>query len=62
MTSGENPWTTWAGEFDVPGMLAAARAEGRADDLVVVADRAAAARLGVEPAYQYLTWDCRVPG
>jgi len=62
VTSGDNPWTTWADEFDVPGMLAAARAEGRADDLVVVADRATAARIGVEPAYQYLTWDCRVPG
>jgi hypothetical protein len=32
-----------------------------ADDLVVVADRATAARLGIEPGYQYLTWDCRAP-
>jgi hypothetical protein len=32
-----------------------------ADDLVVVADGATAARLGVEPGYMYLTWDCAVP-
>jgi SAM-dependent methyltransferase len=56
-----NPWETWAGEFDVPGMLAAARAPAVAGDLVVVADRATAARIGATPGYMYLTWDCRVP-
>ena len=61
VASGGNPWSAWAGEFDVPGLLAGARADGMADDLVVVADRAQATRIGVEPAYQYLTWDCRVP-
>jgi SAM-dependent methyltransferase len=59
--SGTNPWPTWAGEFDVPDILDAARAPGVAGDLVVVADRRTAARIGVEPGYQYLTWDCRVP-
>lgn len=58
----DNPWSTWAGEFDVPGILAGARSDGMADDLVVVADRAVSARIGIEPGYQYLTWDCRVPG
>ena len=62
MASGDNPWSTWAGEFDVPDILAAARADGVAGDLVVVADRDTATRIGIEPAYQYLTWDCRVPG
>jgi SAM-dependent methyltransferase len=61
VASGTNPWTTWAGEFDVPDILAGARSDGVADDLVAVADRATAARHGIEPAYQYLTWDCRVP-
>jgi hypothetical protein len=61
VASGDNPWPSWAGEFDVPDMLAAARADGTADDLVVVADRTISARIGVEPGYQYLTWDCRVP-
>jgi SAM-dependent methyltransferase len=56
-----NPWEAWAGEFDVPGMLAAARAPAVAGDLVVVADRATAARIGATPGYMYLTWDCRVP-
>jgi SAM-dependent methyltransferase len=61
VASGGNPWASWAGEFDVPDILAGARADGMADDLVVVADRATAARLGIEPGYQYLTWDCRAP-
>jgi SAM-dependent methyltransferase len=55
--SGGNPWSEWSGEFDLPDMLAGAVA----DDLVVVADRQQAARLGIEPAYMYLTWDCHVP-
>ncbi|HET8619770.1 MAG TPA: methyltransferase domain-containing protein [Acidimicrobiales bacterium] len=54
-----NPWSTWAGEFDVPGILAGARAGDVPRDLVVVADRAEAARIGAEPGYMYLTWDCR---
>jgi SAM-dependent methyltransferase len=56
--TGRNPWDDWSGEFDVPDMLAGAVA----DDLVVVADRDQAARLGVEPGYMHLTWDCHVPG
>jgi SAM-dependent methyltransferase len=55
-----NPWPTWAGEFDVPGILAGARAGDVPGDLVVVADRAEAARIGAEPGYMYVTWDCRV--
>jgi hypothetical protein len=55
--SGENPWPGWSSEFDLPDMLAGAVA----DDLVVVADRQQAARLGVEPGYMHFTWDCRVP-
>lgn len=62
VASGVNPWPTWAGEFDLPDILATAHAEGTADDLVAVADDATAARIGVEPGYQYLTWHCRVPG
>jgi hypothetical protein len=58
---GANPWARWAGEFDVPGMLAAAREPEVAGDLVVVADRATADRIGAAPGYMYLTWDCRVP-
>lgn len=53
-----NPWSEWSGEFDVPDMLAGARAAGAADDLVVVADRPTSARLGIDPGYMYLTWDC----
>jgi SAM-dependent methyltransferase len=56
-----NPWVAWAGEFDVPGILAAARSGDVRGDLVVVADRADAARIGAEPGYMYLTWDCQVP-
>jgi SAM-dependent methyltransferase len=56
--SGENPWSEWSGEFDVPDILAG----GIADDLVVVADRDQSARLGIDPGYMYLTWDCQVPG
>jgi SAM-dependent methyltransferase len=62
VTSGDNPWPEWSAEFDLPDMLAAARLDGRADDLVIIADRHQAARIGVTPGYQYLTWDCRVPG
>lgn len=62
VASGGNPWTDWAGEFDVPDILAGARADGMAADLVVVADRPTSARIGIEPGYQYLTWDCQVPG
>jgi hypothetical protein len=58
VTSGANPWPEWSGEFDLPDILAGAIA----DDLVVVADEATSRRLGIEPAYMYLTWDCRVPG
>jgi SAM-dependent methyltransferase len=57
VTSGTNPWGSGAAEFDVPGMLAGAIA----GDLVAVADEAQAERLGLDPAYMYLTWDCRVP-
>ncbi len=41
-------------EFDVTSVLAGSRL----DDLVSIADRDEAARLGVEPAYQVLTWEC----
>jgi SAM-dependent methyltransferase len=51
-----NPWPEWSGEFDVPDLLAGAAPV--ADDLVVVADRPTSARLGIEPGYMYLTWDC----
>jgi Methyltransferase domain len=52
--AGQNPWNRWSPEFDVPDILSGAIA----DDLVVVADRATSARLGIEPGYMYLTWDC----
>ena len=58
---GGNPWPMWAAEFDVPDILAGARAGDVPEDLVVVADRPAASRIGAEPGYMYLTWDCRVP-
>jgi hypothetical protein len=51
---GRNPWHSWSPEFDVPDMLASAIP----DDLVVVADAATSSRLGVDPGYMYLTWDC----
>jgi SAM-dependent methyltransferase len=54
VAAGQNPWSRWAPEFDVPDMLSAVIA----DDLVVVADGATSARLGIEPGYMYLTWDC----
>jgi hypothetical protein len=54
VTAGQNPWGQWSPEFDVPDMLSAAIAE----DLVVIADGATSARLGIEPGYMYLTWDC----
>jgi hypothetical protein len=57
-----NPWPAWSPEFDVPALLAGAREAGVADDLTVVADAATAARLGIDPGYMYLTWDCSVPG
>lgn len=53
-----NPWPEWSPEFDVPDLLAGARAGGVPGDLTVVADRATSARLGIDPAYMYLTWDC----
>jgi SAM-dependent methyltransferase len=61
VASGANPWSEWSGEFDVPDMLAGARAGGHADDLEVVADRETSRRLGIDPGYMYLTWDCEVP-
>lgn len=54
---GENPWAEWSPEFDVPDLLAGAIPA----DLVLVADRDQSARLGLDPGYMYLTWDCRVP-
>ena len=57
VASGHNPWAGWSGEFDVPDILSGAVA----DDLTVVAERATSARLGVDPGYMYLTWDCAVP-
>ena len=57
VVAGTNPWGTGAAEFDVPGMLAGAVAA----DLVVVADRGQTDRLGLQPGYMYLTWDCAVP-
>lgn len=53
----QSPWDEWSGEFDVPDILASAIPE----DLMVTADRTQTARLGIDPAYMYLTWDCRVP-
>jgi SAM-dependent methyltransferase len=61
VASGDNPWTEWSGEFDVPDMLDGARAAGGTEELVVVADDAQAGRLGIDPGYMYLTWDCSVP-
>jgi Methyltransferase domain len=54
VAAGRNPWSRWSPEFDVPDMLAGAIA----DDLVVVADPAMSSRLGIDPGYMYLTWDC----
>jgi SAM-dependent methyltransferase len=54
VTSGENPWSKWSPEFDVPDMLSGAMV----GDLVVIADAAASAQLGIRPGYMYLTWDC----
>lgn len=56
VASSDNPWARWSGEFDVPDMLEAATAT--IDDLAVVADHAVADRLGITPAYMFLTWDC----
>lgn len=56
--SGATDWPTRCSqEFDVASMLAAARV----DDLVAVADDAAAARFGFQPAYMHLTWECVKP-
>jgi hypothetical protein len=41
-------------EFDVPALLAACTL----DELVSIADRNQSARLGIEPAYQLITWEC----
>jgi SAM-dependent methyltransferase len=57
VASGETPWREWSGEYDVPDILAAAIS----DDLTIVADRTMSARLGIDPGYMYLTWDCAVP-
>jgi hypothetical protein len=54
--SDTNPWHEWSGEFDVPDILASAIP----DDLVEIADRTTSARLGIDPGYMYLTWDCAV--
>ncbi|HMG40611.1 MAG TPA: class I SAM-dependent methyltransferase [Acidimicrobiales bacterium] len=53
----DNPWPTWAAPFDVPDILAGVIPE----DLTVIADGHQATRLGIEPAYQYLAWDCTRP-
>lgn len=54
--SGADDWPEPAsGEFDVASMLAGVVA----DDLTAVTDRVWAERLGVVPAYQFLTWECR---
>lgn len=60
VASGDNPWPEWSPEFDVPDILAGARTDGMADDLVVVADPDTSRRLGIDPGYMYLTWDCTV--
>jgi SAM-dependent methyltransferase len=50
--------TDWDGptspEFDVPSVLGGSRV----DDLVSIASREQAARMGILPAYQVLTWEC----
>jgi Methyltransferase domain len=56
VVAAQSPWHQWSGEFDVPDILAGAIIE----DLVVVADRTTSARLGIDPGYMYLTWDCVV--
>jgi SAM-dependent methyltransferase len=55
VASGASDWPEEvSGEFDVASML-----EGVvADDLTAVANRVWAERLGVVPAYQFLTWEC----
>jgi SAM-dependent methyltransferase len=57
----DDAWAEWSPEFDVPDILATVASTGVAGDLIVVADRATSARLGIEPGYMFLTWDCRVP-
>jgi SAM-dependent methyltransferase len=54
--AGERRWDgPVSGEFDVDDMLAAVVPE----DLVALADHAASQRHGFEPAYMFLTWECR---
>jgi len=56
--TGARPWPEPVDSaFDVDGMLAAARA----DDFEVAAEDDLARSLGLEPAYQLLTWVCDVP-
>jgi hypothetical protein len=50
----KSAWPEWSPEFDVPDMVSAAAA----DDVTVVASQGIAARLGLDPAYMFLTWDC----
>jgi SAM-dependent methyltransferase len=55
VVSGAKDWPTEAsGEFDVASMLAGVVPE----DLTPVTDRVWSERLGVVPAYQFLTWEC----
>jgi SAM-dependent methyltransferase len=53
----ENLWPDAAGEFDVPSILAASSIE----NLVPIADRATAERLGLFEPYQFLVFDARKP-
>ncbi len=58
LATGSRPWPEPVDRaFDVEGMLAGAPA----DDFEVAVDQGTAARLGLEPAYQLLTWVCDVP-
>ncbi len=42
------------GEFDVPSILAAARR----DDMQVISDARESRRMGFEPAFMFLVWEC----
>ena len=58
MSAGDRDWGAGTSrEFDVGSLLAGSVA----DDLEVVADDAAAARLGFLPSYMFLTWEARKP-
>ena len=58
LATGSRPWPEPVdGAFDVDDMLAGAPP----DDFEVAVDRDTAQRLGLEPAYQLLTWVCDVP-